>query len=265
MHVTPSEFRAVRRDGVLLHFALLNDIAYVLATFPAAGSRGTWVEESCEQAHWAFTVSGGVELELGDERHELGPGTAFHLPGGVPHRMFVPGEARLAGFDRVAPDAPTTDAELRRAGFDVVPPGRSQLTRSVAVHRARPERHPDDGEIVTASRRMGDLIFTRTRLGARAGFAAGHCDVPHWGLVTSGSLAIEWEDDIEVVTAGDVFLAPAGPPGHRIQAADAATIMDFTPVAAINSTARVATWRRAEIDKALAAKPGSRMELAALV
>lgn len=265
MHVTPSEFRAVRRDGVMVHFALLNDIAYALAAFPSTGSRGTWVEEPCEQPHWAFTVSGGVELEFGDERHELGPGTAFHLPGGTPHRIFVPAEARLAGFDRVAPDAPTTDTELRRAGFDVVPAGRSQLPRSVAVHRARPEAQPGAGEIVTASRRMGDLIFTRSRLGAQAGFAAGHCDVPHWGLVTSGSLAIEWEDDIEVVTAGDVFLAPAGPPGHRIQAADPATIVDFTPVAALEGAPRLATWRRPEIEKALAAKVGGRMELAALV
>jgi quercetin dioxygenase-like cupin family protein len=266
MHVTPSEFRAVRRDGVLLHYALLDDIAYALASFPASGSTGTWVEEWCERPHWAFTVGGALELDVDGERRTLGPGTAFHLPAGVPHRLFVPADARIAGFDRVSPGTPTTEAELRKAGFDTVPRSRSQLAGSVAVQPGRPEPQAEHGEIAATTRRMGDLLFTRTRLGSRAGYTLAHCDVPHWGLVTSGSLAIESEDDVEVVTAGDVFLCRAGPPGHRLQSADPAAIVDFTPIDALDGVARVSAWRRAAFDAALAdAAGGGRLELAALV
>jgi hypothetical protein len=125
---------------------------------------------------------------------------------------------------------------------------------------------PAAGEIVATSRRMGDLIFTRARFGERTGYTGGLCDTPHWGLVTSGSLALETEDDIEVVTAGDVFACPSGPPGHRLLAADPASTIDLTPVDAIGAKGRLSDWRRGPMEAALS-EPlvPARLELAALV
>jgi quercetin dioxygenase-like cupin family protein len=81
-------------------------------------------------------------------------------------------------------------------------------------------------------------------MGERSGYTSGWCDAPHWGLVTDGQMAIEWEDDIEILSSGDIFHCPAGPPGHRLEAADPATFLDLTPVAAL-AGGRVADWRRA--------------------
>ena len=91
---------------------------------------------------------------------------------------------------------------------------------------------------------MSQLQLTRVRMGERSGYTSSWCDVPHWGVVTSGRLAIEWEDDVELLSTGDVFHCPAGPPGHRIEAADPATFIDLTPVEALASGARIAEWRR---------------------
>ncbi len=75
--------------------------------------------------------------------------------------------------------------------------------------------------------------MTRVRMGERSGYTTGWCDAPHWGLVTAGRMAIEWEDDVEILSTGDIFHCPAGPPGHRLEAADPATFVDLTPVAAL--------------------------------
>ncbi|HVL54427.1 MAG TPA: cupin domain-containing protein [Vitreimonas sp.] len=265
MHVTPVDFRAVRRDGVLLNLALLDGIAFAIAEFPGSGSRGTFVEAPCEDPHWAMVLRGDIELELEGQRHQIAPGTAFHVPGGIQHRILAPGPARLAGFDRVRPDAPTTDAALRRAGFEVLKSAPRSANTGVAVQRARPQRPPAEGDIIATSRRMGELLFTRIRLGRRSGYTSSPCDVPHWGIVTSGSLAIESEDDIEILAAGDVYYCPPGPPGHRLQAAEPAIVADFTPIAALQAASRVVHWRREPAEAALK-EPDSapQLELAAL-
>ena len=51
-------------------------------------------------------------------------------------------------------------------------------------------------------------------------------------------------EGFEVVSTGDVFHCPAGPPGHRIEAADPATFIDITPVFALERGGRLADWRR---------------------
>jgi hypothetical protein len=63
MHVGPAEFRSIRREGLLLRFAILGEVAYVLAEVPAGGSAGTVLEDACERPHWAFVVNGSVELD----------------------------------------------------------------------------------------------------------------------------------------------------------------------------------------------------------
>jgi quercetin dioxygenase-like cupin family protein len=267
MHVSPSDFKAVRRDEVLLHYAILGEIVYALADLPAGGTRGTFIEEWCEEPHWAFAVSGDLELDLNGERLPISPGTAFHVPVGMRHRLLSDGPARVAGFGEIGPDAPTTDSALRKAGFQVVrTPAPSVPTPTVTVHHSRPERPPAASEILATSRRMGDLLFTRTRLGPMAGYTSAQCDVAHWGLVTSGGVVIESEDGVEVLTSGDVFHCPAGPPGHRLQAADPAIVVDFTPIEGLLAAERLAEWRRGPAERALAevaAEP--RVEVAALL
>jgi quercetin dioxygenase-like cupin family protein len=266
MHVSPSDFKAVRRDGVLLQYAVLGEIVYALADVPSDGTRGTFVEEWCAEPHWAFVVSGDVELDLNGDRRAITPGTAFHVPAGMRHRILSGGPARLAGFGEIGPDAPATESALRKAGFQVVRTPTPSPPTAVTVHRSRPERPPATSEILATSRRMGDLLFTRTRLGPMAGYTSAQCDVPHWGLVTAGGVLIESEDGVEVLTSGDVFHCPAGPPGHRLQAADPAIVVDFTPIEGLLAAERLAEWRRGPAEVALAEVAAApRLEFAALV
>jgi hypothetical protein len=75
--------------------------------------------------------------------------------------------------------------------------------------------------------------------------------------VTDGRLAIEWEADIEVVAAGDIYHCPGGPPGHRLEAADPAGIVDLTPVEALRTGTRLAPWRRESAADGSSTPPGS--------
>jgi quercetin dioxygenase-like cupin family protein len=244
MHVAPAAFRSVRTGRLVAHFAMLGDLAYVLAEVPRTGSAGTALEEPCVRPHWAFVVEGTIEVEVNGDRRSVDAGTAFHVPAGLEHRLFSTGPARLAGFEPVDPSRDLSDERLRADGYDILPRpadiGRDLVVPPAGVESARA---PDPGEIVASAVTMGDRILTRARFGPRSGYTSAFCDLPHWGLVTAGSLAIEWEDDVEVVTAGDVFHCASGPPGHRFLAADPAAMIDFTPAAAIVSGSRLQGWR----------------------
>jgi hypothetical protein len=100
-----------------------------------------------------------------------------------------------------------------------------------------------EGRITAQAAAMGTWVFCEARFGATSGYASGWCDLPHWGMVLRGSLAIEWEQDVEMLLAGDVFYCPPGPPGHRYEAADGATVIDFTPAEALASGGRAISWR----------------------
>jgi hypothetical protein len=112
------------------------------------------------------------------------------------------------------------------------------------------------GEIRVDEWQMSEFVLARVRMGERSGYTTGWCDAPHWGLVTAGRLAIEWEHDVEVLSRGDVFHCPAGPPGHRIEAADPVTFIDFTPVAAFEGDHRLADWRRRALRRARRSERG---------
>jgi mannose-6-phosphate isomerase-like protein (cupin superfamily) len=242
MHIAPAEFRSVRTGGTLLRFALLGDVAYVLADVPAPNGQ-TVLEDGCEREHWAFVVDGGLTLESEAGSRTVDAETAFHVPGGTPHRMVADASVRVAGFAPIEPGLDTTDSGLRALGFEIV---REPLSLEGSIPLVAPPegRAPERGRVSAVARKMGGLIFTRAVLGARSGYTASWCDVPHWGLVTAGALAIEWEDDIEVLSAGDVYYCPAGPPGHRLQSAEGATIIDFTPIAGRGGDTRMAAWRQ---------------------
>lgn len=244
MHVAPADFRSVRTGNLVVRFAMLGEAAYVLAELPRAGSPGTPLEDLCVRPHWAFVVDGTIEVESEGARRTVEAGTAFHVPAGLEHRMFATGPSRLAAFEPVDPSRDLSDASLRADGYDILPRP-ADIGRSLVVPPAGPEsgRAPDPGKIVASAVTMGDRILTRARFGPRSGYTSAFCDLPHWGLVTAGSLAIEWEDDVEVVTAGDVFYCASGPPGHRFLAADPAAMIDFTPLAAIVPGIRLQGWR----------------------
>jgi mannose-6-phosphate isomerase-like protein (cupin superfamily) len=244
MHVGPTDFRSIRRDGLLLRFAILGEVAYVLAEVPPGGSAGTALEDACERPHWAFVVSGEIELDVAPKRVSVPAGSAFHLPQGISHRIRAAGRTRLAGFDRIDARQDVSDAGLQAQGFEVLPetPGGSRAMGPFVELASLPV---ELGEIVTTGSRMGNLLFCETRFGPRSGYASPFCDLEHWGQVVAGNIAIEWENDIEVLTAGDVFYCPPGPPGHRFQAADPSATVDFTPLDAFNGDGRIVEWRQA--------------------
>jgi hypothetical protein len=41
-----------------------------------------------------------------------------------------------------------------------------------------------------------------------------------------------------------VFHTPQGPPGHRFEVSDGATIVDFTPIEVLEGPGRLAEWRQ---------------------
>jgi hypothetical protein len=100
------------------------------------------------------------------------------------------------------------------------------------------------GEVHAEGVPMGPWLMMRVSFGPTSGFGSDFCDAPHWGLVLAGSIAIEYEDDVEVLGTGDVFHTPQGPPGHRLEVADGATIVDFTPIEVLDRRGRLAEWRQ---------------------
>lgn len=246
MHVTPSELRIIRQDGILIRFALLGPLAYVLVDLPGSGSSGTQIEQPCTRPHWGFVIAGDVVFESGEVRLAIPPGRAFHVPSGaLPHRFRIDGAARIAGFEPVDPVVDASDAALAARGFEVLP---ADASRPASVIAAPGTPVLEGGQIEATTWPMSSFVLTQARFGPGSGYLDDWCDAPHWGLVTAGRLAIEWEDDIEIVAAGDVYHCPAGPPGHRLEAADPASIIDLTPIAAFVGGTRLAPWRRSPAD-----------------
>lgn len=243
MHVSPSELRTLRQDGIVIRFALLGTMAYVLAELPATGSAGTAIEEPCSKPHWGFVLDGIVEVDTGDGWQAIPAGSAFHVPAGSPaHRFRTDGAARIAGFELVDPVVDTSDAGLIAQGFELPGPdagGSASVIPTVVAPLL------DGPQIDARTWPMSSYVLTQARFGPGSGYTSEWCDAPHWGLVTAGRLAIEWEDDIEIVAAGDIFHCQAGPPGHRLEAADPASVVDLTPLAMLTGGRRLAPWREA--------------------
>lgn len=255
MHVTPSELRILQQDGTLIRFALLGSMAYILADVPSTGSAGTPFEQPCTKPHWGFVHEGEVTFESADAHQPIPPGSAFHVPpGGPPHRFRVNGAARVSGFEPIDPVADVSDRALVEQGFELIAVDPGSAT-SVIPAIAAPIH--ERSEIDATTWRMSSFVLTQARFGPGSGYLSDWCDAPHWGLVTSGRLAIEWEDDIEIVAAGDIYHCPGGPPGHRLEAADPAGIIDLTPVEALTGGTRLAPWRQEADPGPSAPVPGS--------
>jgi quercetin dioxygenase-like cupin family protein len=217
-------------------------MAFVLAELPATGSRGSAMEEPCTKPHWAFVISGELIFESRGRIERIPPGSAFHVaPGGPPHTFRADGPARVAGFEPIDPTVDTSAAALEARGFEFVPtPG--HLEPIVVPATIAPLVAPNHVE--ARSWVMSSMVLTEARFGSTSGYTTSWCDAPHWGMVTDGSVALEFEDAVEILSVGDVYHCPAGPPGHRVEAADPATILDVTPLAMLESSHRVSPWRR---------------------
>ena len=82
---------------------------------------------------------------------------------------------------------------------------------------------------------MGDWLFRRSTFGPQSGYAEPWCDLPHWGFVLDGNMVLHWESqDLELLGPGDVYHCPGGPPGHRMEVADGALVVDYTPMSALD-------------------------------
>jgi len=241
MHVAPVDLRSLRQGGLTLRFAMLGEMAYVFAELPATGSAGTSLETPCTQAHWGFVIEGELTFVRADNREVIPAGCAFHVPAGGPeHRFEASARALVAGFQPIESEAEVSDERLAARGFELLSP---EVVPTATIVPAIATRIVPFGQIRTETWPMSSFLMTRVRMGERSGYTTDWCDAPHWGLVTNGQMAIEWEDDVEILSSGDIFHCPAGPPGHRLEAADPATFLDLTPIAAL-AWARIADWRR---------------------
>ena len=262
MHLAPADLRSVRQDGLAIRFGILGPIAYAHAEVLEQGSAGTALERPCARPHWGFVLAGDVTLHQGGKAIALPVGNAFHVRAGGPEHHFEasPG-AVLSGFEAVRSDVDASEAALIARGFEIVE-SPDAGTRIVPTTTPMPI---EDGDVDADVHRMSDLLLARVRMGTTSGYTSEWCDAEHWGMVAAGRIAIEWEDDVEVLGTGDIYYCPPGPPGHRITAADPATIVDLTPLASLETVTRLADWRRPLLELARQSRAGGPVAMAALI
>jgi mannose-6-phosphate isomerase-like protein (cupin superfamily) len=248
MHVTAGQLRTVRRDGLIVRFAQLGSVAFVVAEIPETGTRGTTLEEACIEPHWSIVLSGTLGVVRPDGPiARVGAGQAFHVPAGVPaHSFQADGRVSAAGFAPL-PSGPIDRGTIRQAGYEELAPDASRLALppvdEVTVASGAAVVPIRRGAIEADAALMGPWVYCQATFGGESGYTSRWCDLPHWGMVLAGTMAIEWEDDLEIVGAGDAYYCPRGPAGHRFQVTDSATIIDFTPLDALVAGGRTAEWR----------------------
>lgn len=256
MHVALPDLRALRQGGLIIRYAMLGQVAFVLVEVPASGSSGTPIEQPSQQAHWALVIDGELTYRDDSRSLRIPAGNALYVPAGGPeHRLAATGNTRVAGFQPIDPSVEVSDPVLVQQGFEILGPAAGNGAPPIVVPTS-PDRPPRAGIIDAVTWSLPPFAMTTVQFGAASGYTADWCDAPHWGLVTSGQLVIEYEHDVEIVAAGDVYHCPAGEPAHRLQAADPATMVDLTPIDAIAGGGRIAEWRRAALAQATAPARG---------
>jgi quercetin dioxygenase-like cupin family protein len=241
----PAQRLSAARDGALvLRYALLGPAAYLLVEVPESGSAGTSLERPCVLEHWGVVLRGELILEGAGSRETLRPGDAFHVPAGPPsHTFHAGGPCLVAGFVPTPEPIDGSPAALRRLGLTPTDEALASDLQPTAVSVVGTSKLERIGEVEVESAEMGPWQFTRTTFGPLSGYSSGWCDLPHWGLVLAGDAVLRTESGSELLGLGDAFLCPAGPPAHRFEVADFATIVDYTPREAMASAARREAWR----------------------
>jgi mannose-6-phosphate isomerase-like protein (cupin superfamily) len=267
MHVTAGQLRTVRRDRLILRFGQLGPVAFIVGEIPDSGTAGTTLENSCVEPHWSIVLSGTLEVVRSDGPiARVAAGQAFFVPAGQPpHSFRAERRVSAAGFVPLAPGG-IDDEAVRKAGFEEVAESgwRPVLpaAREVTVAAGSAVVPIGRGAILADAALMGPWLYCQATFGGESGYTSRWCDLPHWGMVIAGTMAIEWENGIEIIGAGDAFYCPAGPPGHRFQVTDSATIIDFTPVDGLRAGGRVAEWRptltAAQISRGRGPRPARR-------
>ncbi len=248
MRVAPRDLKAVRQGGILARYAVLGSVAFVQAEIGPEGSAGTSLEAPCEVEHWGFVISGRLRFEAGELTRTFAAGTAFHIPAGAPaHRFISAGAASVAGFAPLTEPIDDSPEAFAAHGVETIlePPVLELLPASLRLPRTAGVRRTREAGIEAEIAPMGSWTCMRVTYAALSGFTTGWCDLPHWGLVLSGEIVHESEGGVELLTAGDIYWVPPGPPGHRFEVADAATVLDYTPTAALLGPGRRPPYRAA--------------------
>ena len=236
MRVSPRELKAVRAGGLVSRYALMGEAIFIVVDLPVSGTGGTSVEEPCRLEHWGLVLQGELTL-LARRTRTFGPGAAFYIPPGPVHRFRADARVVVAGFAPVTEPVDDSPETLAERGVEILsrvgpPPPRPPSVR-VAGRRSRTI---GGGHIETETALMGSWLFRRSTFGPQSGFAEPWCDLPHWGFVLDGNVVLHWESqDLELLGPGDVFHCSGGPPGHRMEVADAAVIVDYTPVESLDN------------------------------
>ena len=248
MRISPADLQAVRRAGMLTRYSMLGPAAFVIVELSASGTAGTGLDEPCLTDHHGIVTKGSFTVHHADgTTMTFETGDAFYVPVGPPTHTFssAPGSI-VAGFADTSTSIDTSEEALRAQGYrPVASPGVPQLPPPTVTLAGSVEPFRRTGAIDVEGSRMGEWLFMRSRFGPRSGYTCGVCDLPHWGVVLDGEIAIAYDQETELASRGDVFYAP---PGHRFSSPDGATVIDYTPIADVGTT-RIAAWRRATIAK----------------
>ena len=238
MRVSPRDLRAVRAGGLVTRYAVLGEGVFVIVELAATGSAGTLLEEPCQLEHWGLVLRGEVAAVEEQGTRTLSAGTAFYVRPGPTHRLEAPGRAVIAGFAPISEPIDDRPAALRARGIEPLRGRRAKFVPPSTIRvDALPTHTTRVGLIETLSAPMGEWLFTRSAFGPLSGFGDTWCDLPHWGLMLAGDAVLRWEDgDLELLSPGDAFHTPLGPPGHRLEVADAAIVADYTPIACIDDS-----------------------------
>jgi hypothetical protein len=65
------------------------------------------------------------------------------------------------------------------------------------------------------------------------GLPDGRCQAPHWGVLLSGKLVVDYGDREEVIVGGEAYYIE---PGHRITFPEDSEAVEFTPTAELEKT-----------------------------
>jgi hypothetical protein len=68
------------------------------------------------------------------------------------------------------------------------------------------------------------------------GLPDDRCQCPHWGYVVSGQITVKYQDETEILRAGDAYYLR---PGHLTELADGTEVVEFSPTEELNKTMAV--------------------------